>query len=298
LSSDVTEERIVDSMNRAARQTNPKEKIAILNQVIAAAPLTFAAYEELAPLLKNLKERKSLLAQAALNAWKVGDCRRASRFETQIDTYIRPSSISAEEWASPQLLLDNLPPYPQAMQDFLEGPDPFDAAKKARETHFVVPLLKNFTIDGVEKPRTLENLDALDKATGGIGCRFIWDRILDPANDKPAEVEFQWAVMTKNVVPGSRHQSYSVQKDLVEKKGYEVPGFLDAATCILWEHRHSGNRLFTADSELSTYTRCKENIDSLKLLVGGFAPDGLYVCDYHLGLFGLVIVGVAGLRKF
>lgn len=219
------------------------------------------------------------------------------RERAELDSLLKPvlpSSISAAEWATPQLLLDKLPPYPKAMQDFLDGLDPFDPTKNAKDTHFVVPLIKSFTIDGVEQPRTLKNLDALDKQTGGVGCRYIWGRILDPAVDQPTEVKFEWAVMTKDVVPGSRNQSYPTQKGLVEAKGYEVPGFLDAVTCILWEHRRSRNRLF--NTEPCTYTRCKEAIEGWQLVVGGFAPGGLHVnSDYGCAHEH---VGVAGLRKF
>lgn len=294
-----TPEKITNAMKLAKAQKEKEEAIYILTQVIASDPLHFAAYDKLAPLLK-FEKRKELLLLAAYAAEKDQKPEIAARYRAEAVRRPIPTSISKEEWANPQLLLNSgkLPPYPEAMQAFLEALDPSDPSKKARETHIIVPLFKE--LDG--KPRTLGNLDALDRMlTGGTGCRYIWEPILDPTVDKPAEADFEWAVMTKDVLPGTKLQTYETQKALVQSLGYKVPGFLDAATAILWEKRRSGDRFFADDSTswtyTWTYTRCEEKVRNWNLIVGGFTPSGLYV--YHDDDdYGYGSIGVAGLRKF
>ena len=208
---------------------------------------------------------------------------------------VYPNSITSEQWANPAAFLEILPSMPRELVDFLDGPCPIYEGQTARKTHIVVPLIKNFTSIVDSKPlilpRTLQTLDELDKASGGVGCRPICDRILKPDVDKPSEVEFEWAVMTKDILPGSRNQTYDVQKQLAEDKGYQVPSFLDAATCILWAQRHSGTHHCSGPW---TYTCCREMLGGWRLNVGGFDPRGLLV-DHRIAH---EYIGIAGLRKF
>ena len=114
------------------------------------------------------------------------------------------TAITPEQWANPTEFLATLPPMPQALADFLAGPCPINAKKKAAETHIVVPLVKNIItcVNGVSTtvPRSLKALDKLDKDAGGKGCKCNWE-FLEPIADKPAEVEFEWAVMTREMIP-------------------------------------------------------------------------------------------------
>ncbi|NGX59060.1 MAG: hypothetical protein KR126chlam3_00204, partial [Chlamydiae bacterium] len=166
----------------------------------------------------------------------------------------------------------------------------------AAETHIVVPLFKNITtvVDGspVLVPRTLESIDQLDKSSGGVGCRYIYNGILEDKRIEPAE-EFHYAVLTKDLLPGSRGKNYAAHKALVESKGYEMPPVLDVVTAILWENRRTGERLL-GDNPL-TYTRCREKIEEWRPIVGGFAPGGLDVCKSRCDRDS---VGVVGFRKF
>ena len=67
----------------------------------------------------------------------------------------------------------------------------------------------------------------------------------------------QWVLMTKDVIPGSRRQSYVDQQRLVhEKPQYEVPDLLSATVGILAHYVRTGERLFSR--EPITYTRCRE----------------------------------------
>ena len=193
---------------------------------------------------------------------------------------VYPTSITPEQWANPAAFLATLPLMPQALEDFLDGPCPNTPGKTARETHIVVPLIKNITIlekgISVTKPRTLRTLNKLDRDSGGAGCAPFLDKLLKPEVNKPAEVEFEWAVMTKDILHGSRNQNYDAHQQLAREKGYQVPGFLDAATCILWAQHHSGTRLYSENPQ--TYTRCQEILAGYyPVVVGCFSPGGLSV---------------------
>jgi hypothetical protein len=102
--------------------------------------------------------------------------------------------------------------------------------------------------------------------------------------------------MTRDVIDGSRSQSYHDQQALLEKQVvYEVPHILDAIVCIFIEYVRSGTRLYSNNPR--TYTRCQEKYDdNWQLVVGGFGPGGLVVHDDDGG--GNDCNGVGGCRKF
>jgi hypothetical protein len=166
--------------------------------------------------------------------------------------------------------------------------------KNIRKTHVLVRMPKGLTIKKLgelAKKYFPSNID---------GYGYIWPSIIDELGDKPVN-ESVWLLMTKDVLEGSRRKSYSQQKNIVaelaETTGvpYQVPTTLEAATCILAEYSRSENRLFS-DSPW-TYTRGQENVQGFQVVVGGFAPAGLfvyYVSDYT----GNDCIGVAALRKF
>ncbi|MBF8262707.1 MAG: hypothetical protein HW387_372 [Parachlamydiales bacterium] len=196
--------------------------------------------------------------------------------------------ISKNEWAAAATM--NLPPYPQALIDFLKETCPFSPGNINSDMVIVVPLFPQVDIDGTIVPLTLKSLDQLDKSSGGTGCRL---NSFGTANYIPAEEEFRYAVMTRDVIPGSRNMSYKQQLGLLPP-GYEAPRVFDAVRAILWENRRSGNRCFNDNPW--TYTRCKEIICGYNLVVGGFAPSGLYVDDSRY--YDDECFGVAGWRKF
>jgi len=303
LEENPSQEQIQEALSIAADQTDPKEAICIYKQILAVSPRQFEAYTALCLLLKQQHEEKNyLLLKAADYAEQEGKIELAAHYREEAMRCNYPNTISQEDWANPAAFLAGLPPMPQALSDFLEGSCPIYPGKQAKETHFVVPFTKNLTtiVDGnpVIVPRTLKNLDQFDKDSGGTGCRDIWNEILKPENnlDTPPEIEFEWLVMTKDVLPGSRNIDYASQKRLVEEKSYQVPGFLEAATCILWAKRCLGTHLYSGSPR--TFTRCHEKVQGCYLIVGGFTIDGLGLSPHDGGLYLSVNVGVGGLRKF
>jgi hypothetical protein len=276
------------AMTRASSRVELSDRIFIYRQIIAHAPEQFQAYMKLIPLIKDWAEKRALLLEAAEVADKTGQFSLAGVLRKNADIPPAPTTISEGEWAASQTI--NLPPYPLELICFLASECTIWPGKKRSETHIVVPLFPKVVIDGVTLPLNLESLDQLDKSSGGPGYRYLWDQI--PKNI-PADNEFHYAVMTSDVLPGSRNKSYNDQEGLLPP-GYEVPGVFDAARAILWENRRSGKRCFNDNPW--TYTRCKEIIQGYQLSVGGFAPSGLYVCDDVYG--GHEAFGVAGWRKF
>lgn len=144
-------------------------------------------------------------------------------------------------------------------------------------------------IDGSPVSSTLDSLDQLDKSSGGPGFIYVWDKT---PNNIPAENEFHYAVMTIDVIPGSRYRSYDDQIQLLPA-GYEVPGVFDAARAILWTNRRAGRRCLSDNPP--TFTRCKEMIEGYQLVVGGFGPSGLAVYGHY---YDSEYIGIVGWRQF
>ena len=274
-------ETIKWAMTLALEQDNPSDKVFI--------------YKQLIPLIQAPAEKKALLLKAADAARNARQFELEAHFRAEAASLPVSPAISTTQWASAATL--TLPPYPQALIDFLEEDCTIcpEWHGKNKDHFIVVPLFPTVVIDdsGVPVPRTLKSLRQLDKRSGGAGYKY-----LDPLipNDTPAENEFRYAVMTNDVIPGSGNKSYGEQLTLLPE-GYEMPEVLDAATAILWEKRRSGTQYFSDSSW--TYARCKE----IRSIVGGLAPFGLIVGVAVVAVVeGADIegadIGVAGWRKF
>lgn len=226
---------------------------------------------------------------------------------------IYPSAMTEEEWANPQAFMQKLPPYPQKLQDFLESQCPYSIGNvPAKETHFVVPVVQNFILKGESNRltiwfRNLAPISIIDQDTDGPGINYDLVQ-LDRTSQYfgPPTSGFEWAVMTKKPIETQGH-SYLDHKNFVENLGYKVPRINDAATCILWEHRRSGNRLYRDDE----FTICEESIINRNdpadathahLVIGGFQDDnsdepGLNISNTEL-IDQNLNSGIAGMLKF
>ena len=118
--------------------------------------------------------------------------------------------------------------------------------------------------------------------------------------------EPQWVLITNDVLPGSRNQPYAKQEqiitDLNAKNGtdYQVPTLRETVLTMFLHKIATGVSLYPSGNEqngnLYTYTRVVEKTRDLHLVVGGFAPSGVFV-DCYYG-FGKANFGMAALRKF
>lgn len=290
--------QIDEILEFASKQTDLRVAIPIYKHVIAVSPDQFDAYISLCSCLKDPEERSYLLTKAAGYAESAGKLALAESFRKDAAIPVYPSAMTQENWANPAAFLAILPK-PKGLLDFLAAPCPIyrSEGKTAAHTHIVVPLVQNLTtlIDGVPvtEARTLQSLDQFDKASGGLGCADIEEEILSSDVDTPSEAGFQWAVMTRDLLPGSRNKRFEDQDECAEEKGYEVPGFRDAVTCFLWEQRLTGK-----PSYVDGLTRCREKFDGYAhVAVGNRNGEGLHLQTTCGGKAGYG-VGVVGLRKF
>jgi hypothetical protein len=118
--------------------------------------------------------------------------------------------------------------------------------------------------------------------------------------------EHQWVLISNDVLPGSRCESYPRQAQMVADLSakslvnYEVPSLREAVGAIFLHKVATGESLYQAGNEqnnhLYTYTRLLETTEGWHLVVGGSAPSG--VVGYYRCGFDEADIGIAALRKF
>lgn len=127
------------------------------------------------------------------------------------------------------------------------------------------------------------------------GFAFVYGGILDEIEDTPID-RSRWVLMTAEILPESGCKNKFVQREIVAKlakkglPGYQVPGILEAAVCILSRYFASKERLFS-----DTNTRCEEVACGYNTMVGYFEEEGLMLSG---SLYDKDSVGVAALRRF
>lgn len=274
---------------------NPlSEKIFLCRQILRITPWNFSlwdAYEQLIPLTENLREKMELLLEGAQMACDIlPDL--AQRFNEQLQQILNPKKMSTSIWAGAQTAL--LPPYPAELATFLSEPCPFWPGKTRRETHIVAPVFSKVELDGSTVPLTLKTLDQLDKRANGPGLRY--ENYENIPENLSADRDFHYAVMTNDIIPGSRGKPLQQQIEKLAEKGYELPSVVDAASAILWEKQSTGKSYFANDCW--KYTRCKEQHEGVSMILGQFKLSGLHITpDPGFALLTNQI-GAAGMRKF
>ena len=199
------------------------------------------------------------------------------------------------------------PTLPSNIGDILNSTCPFWPGKQVKDTHLLV--LIPATVNG--EPYNLNLLSELIQHPRGGGHATKYRRYgsnIQKQFGPRSPGRSYWALMTRDVLEGSRNKTYANQQALVAEHAkrtqlpYELPGALEAATAILSHYVRSGERLYT-DSPW-TYTRCRELEDGkYPVVVGGFSSGGLVVDGYdgsYVSFYdvGLSSHGVAGFRKF
>jgi hypothetical protein len=194
------------------------------------------------------------------------------------------------------------PCLPPDIDEILGSVCPFRAGKAVKDTHLLV--LVPATVAG--RPFSLNLLGELVQLPKGVGYSTKYrycDSDIQEQLGAQSPASSYWILMTREVLEGSRYQTYTDQKDLLAQYAsrtglpYGLPGVLEAATAILSHYVRSGERLY-ADNPW-TYTRCQELVawvGDYPIVVGGFSSGGLDVsCDFtgHCSY-----VGMASFRKF
>ena len=215
----------------------------------------------------------------------------------------RPSALlhafGAEEWSQYFGEVGEAPRLPSDINEILGSPCPFWAGEVVKDTHLLV--LIPATVAG--EPFSLDLLERLVK-NPKVGDRSTKYRHYN--SDVQEQLGAQspgrsyWVLMTRDVLEGSRYETYAAQKALVAQHAsrtglpYELPGVLEVATAILSHYVRSGERLYT--DALWTWTRCQELVnDRYPAIIGGFSDGGLGVYNYYAD--DRSFRGVSSLRK-
>lgn len=217
---------------------------------------------------------------------------------------IPPQAFGAEAWGRYFGEVGAAPPLPANIHQILDHACPFWPDKTVKDTHLLV--LIPLTVDG--ELFTLTLLEKLIRSTerGGYSTDFclrnyVIRRLLGGRAPRSAH----WVLMTKDVLPNSRMQTYEVQRELVASYAqnrqlhYDMPYMLETATAILLHYVCTGERLYAGTH--GTYTRCKEQIvyesEDHPVVVGDFSSEGLDIDLNHYTDFSNCY-GVSCLRRF
>lgn len=185
----------------------------------------------------------------------------------------------------------------------LDADHAIDLHAAIRNLHEMFRTLKiegdaSITLLKMPKGLTLNKLLAIiSKPLQGnpIGCRNILEASVNLFGDSPITESYTVAI-TDSVLKESRKLSVSAQQELVQKHGCNMPALLEMMALTLMTYVSSSEeppkRLFG-----SSYSRVVEKIRSYNLVVGSFSPSGLNV-NFSPNCSDLVLIGVAGLRKF
>ncbi len=159
----------------------------------------------------------------------------------------KPLAFGPESWEMYIGVVDPAEPLPDSICDTLEANDPWDTAKKVKETHLL--FWRPMKING--QPITLQSIETAFKSPKGGGRphsgynktvylpddnrqRFInllnstWDQV----HASPA-----WVLLRKEAIPESTNKDYSSQSQILgRKKGYGVPSIIEIVFGIFIEH--------------------------------------------------------------
>ena len=192
------------------------------------------------------------------------------------------------------------PALPSAIHSILTGPCPFWEGRKVYETHLLV--LIPASVNGA--PFSLALLGELIKTPRGGGHRTAYrdyDSNVAGQFGAVSPASSYWVLLTRDVLVGSRDESYADQQALVaEYADYTLPSTLEAATAILLHHVRTGERLYS-DADPWTYTRCRDQVELARnypVVVGGFSSEGLWVNLYGDYSLDSSSNGVSSCRKF
>lgn len=174
--------------------------------------------------------------------------------------------------------------------------------KKIKDTHVLVRMLEGLTI------RKLGELAKKYFPNTFYGYALIQPPLIDQIGDEVSD-ESSWLLMTKEVFLPSLGKDYFEQKEMIDQLSkttgsfYSIPSVLEAATCILAEYAHFGNRLLKEEMKENKFIRCQHTIQGGEILIGNFVKNefsngGLCIISNFINSFTKrEHIGVAVLQK-
>lgn len=96
------------------------------------------------------------------------------------------------------------------------------------------------------------------------------------SDDSVKKFKSHWVILAKDVLEGTRGNNFEVQKDKVERSGFEVPGLIDVIASLLLHNLRTGEFIYSdgSNGQPWTYTRVQE---AEYIIVGGFSASGLHL---------------------
>jgi hypothetical protein len=228
---------------------------------------------------------------------ELGACSRVCKAwkemaKKHINAFCCETAFGAKEWYTYfGCQLRNIPRLPLNIAEIMNSPCLFGKRKKVHETHLLVLIPETVN----SQPLTLKKLEELvQKILTRPATKY---RCFDLGEyTDPFAPPSHWVLMTRDVIEGTRNQSYQDQQTFLTQKShglYSVPTILDATVCIFMQYVRSETRLY-GDSPY-TWTRCVEKCHpNRQLCVGGFALNGLGI-TFSEGVYDCY--GVGGSRK-
>jgi hypothetical protein len=215
-------------------------------------------------------------------------------------------------------LPNKVPPLPCDILQILDSKCPIRSdERKPDGTHY---KLSDTHLLYLIPPGTLNELEARVRAYGSQALNDQGGRLYPIGNPLQfrffADVtrwehgnvrshEYQWILISNDVLPGSRNKPYQEQAQRVAelnrkaRTNYEVPSLYAAAAAYFLHKVATGESLYEEGNEqnrnIHTYTRVKETVQNCPLVIGGSAPSGVNIFYY---LYDDEFLGIAALRKF
>ena len=206
--------------------------------------------------------------------------------------------FDAEKWEKYYGEVGPEPAIPKHLLEFYTQDCRLCPGKKVYDTHLLTLIPQ--TVNG--QPLTLTSFGELiqrpKNGEHGTEYKYYGDDMKQEFGAQPA-VASHWALMSRDVVEGSRSKSYAAQRALVEQKaktlgiGYAPTPILSGVVSTVCHHLVGGERLFS-DSPY-TYCRASETVSNGKrcALFGYFdAASRLHVSSgslYPCGVYGMAV---------
>jgi hypothetical protein len=178
------------------------------------------------------------------------------------------------------------PRLPVEIGEVLNSPCPFWEGKQVKDTHLLVLMPAKVN----DKPFSLNLLkELIQNPKEGVRSpkRYPYNKDVRSVLGKQSFDNAYWVLMTREVLPKSRTESYKAQRALIAGHAirtslpYELPGALEAATAILSHYVRSGDVERLSSVSPWTYTRCQELVSiedhNYPTVVSGFNGSGLSV---------------------
>ena len=162
----------------------------------------------------------------------------------------------------------------------------FDASK------YILTFIPE-TING--KPLTLTSIDEFIKKYNNTDISNYKYPLSNYgiSNGTVGKYKAHWVMLSKNVLDGTRNETFEIQKQLVEEKKFEIPNLIDVVVSLLMHKMKTDEFIYPDGSNGHQWTLTRvqeENNRGYRIVVGGFSALGLDVYDYD---YVDVLIGAA-----